>query len=159
MSRAAAGRNRVVENTSEVVNSAIFLRKGYGAAIHKIAFPGSGSAGIVITRILGSGKIERPIGGYRVHGLRNQTVLERRFVVVVDIVDDNVTPVATQIENIRIEAGIISKARRKIKFSIRSKVVENFEHGSAFTDPAQSSPALARQHGYRSDLTGRLRFG
>ena len=95
---AAAPRVEVVRVAGELADRL--------AGVDEVALPVAGGAVDDVALVAGRAEVQRAVGDHVVHGLRDGPVLERRFLEVDDVVDDDV---AVRVEAQR--ADVVREAR------------------------------------------------
>src|SRR4051812_3751031 len=124
-------------------------------SVLKIAFPCPRSAACDIAAICRTGEIKRSVRRYIVHRLRNNTVLESRFVPVRNIINDDVAFVhKAKGTDIVGEAVLAGKGSSKEKFGPWCKVVNDLHHCRPLVLTVRGS-LLAWQYRYiRGEISG-----
>ena len=92
-----------------------------------------------------------------VHRLRNRGVLEGRFIEVLDIIQDDVTPRGAQLKDVVGEVGLAAVGGGEIKRGARGEVVNDLQHRGPFAGARDA--ALPRQHRHGAQITQGLGIG
>ena len=92
-----------------------------------------------------------------VHRLRNRGVLERRFVVILDVIQDDVTPRGAQCEDVVGEVGLAAVGGGEIKRGARGEVMDDLQHRGPFAGAWDA--ALPGQHRHGAQITQGLGIG
>src|SRR5687767_6755857 len=121
------------------------------ATIDEITFPCSRTARVQVAGIARGGEVECAGSSDGVESVGDNAVVERRFVEVIDVIDNDVAAITAEIKDVLREVRLPAKASGEKELSTWSKIMNDFQHGGPLPITQAS---LAWQDSNRSEIAG-----
>src|ERR1044072_5445256 len=121
-----------------------------GSPVEEVTLPSAGEVVVQVTRITGRRKIQNIRSRNRVDRLSDDSILERRFGKIGQVVNDDVTTCGLKSEDVRRHGGLASISGGKKQRCVRREVMHDLHHCCSLTS-ARGRGCPTRVYSGRSD--------